>query len=94
MERKASRSYRAYNLEAEMKVIFFKKKGRMYELMDETTFNHGEGVQVIGGGVRVEITKKSGKLTIQLPDVTTRFKVDPKKREFILFKKAKEKEEA
>jgi len=74
-----------------MKVIFFKKKGRVYELGDETTFNHGEGVQVIGGGVRVEITKKNGKLTIQLPDVTTRFKVDPDKREFILFKKAKEK---
>jgi len=76
-----------------MKVIFFKKKGRVYELMDETTFNHGEGVQVIGGGVRIEITKKSGKLTIQLPDVTTRFKVDPDKREFILFKKDKAKEE-
>lgn len=75
-----------------MKVIFFRKKGRVYELMDETTFNHGEGVQVIGGGVRVEITKKNGKLTIQLPDVTTRFKVDPDKREFILFKKAEEKE--
>ncbi len=73
-----------------MKVIFFKKKGQIYELFDETTFNHGEGVQVIGGGVRVEITKKSGKLTIQLPDVTTRFKVDPNKRGFILFKKEKE----
>jgi len=73
-----------------MKVIFFKKKKRVYELLDETTFNHGEGVQVIGGGVRVEITKKSGKLTIQLPDVTTKFKVDPDKREFIFFKKAKE----
>jgi len=75
-----------------MKIIFFKKKGRIYELLDETTFNHGEGVQVIGGGVRIEITKKSGKLTIQLPDVTTRFRVDPNKRGFILFKKAKEKE--
>lgn len=77
-----------------MKIIFFKKKGRVYELLDETTFNHGEGVQVIGGGVRVEITKKNGKLTIQLPDVTTRFKVDPDKREFILFKRDKAKEEA
>ena len=76
-----------------MKVIFFRKKGRVYKLLDETTLNHGERVQVIGGGVRVEITKKSGKLTIQLPDVTTRFKVDPDEREFILFKKAKEKEE-
>lgn len=76
-----------------MKVIFFRKKKRVYELLDETTFNHGEGVQVIGGGVRVEITKKSGKLTIQLPDVTTRFEVDPNKRGFILFKKAKEKKE-
>ena len=76
-----------------MKIIFFKKKGRVYELLDETTFNHGEGVQVIGGGVRVDITKKNGKLTIQLPDVTTRFKVDPDKRGFILFKKATEKEE-
>jgi len=61
--------------------------------MNETTLNQRERVQVIGGGVRVEIAKKSGKLTIQLPDVTTRFKVDPDKREFILFKKAKEKEE-
>lgn len=43
--------------------------------------------------MRVEITKKSGKLIIQLPDVRTRFKVNPKEREFILFKKAKEKEE-
>jgi len=74
-----------------MKIIFFKKKGRVYELMDETMLNQGEGVQVIGGGVRVEITRKSGKLTIQLPDVTTRFDIDPDKREFILFKKAKEK---
>ena len=76
-----------------MKVIFFRKKRRVYELLDETTFNHGEGVQVIGGGVRVEIIKNKGKLRIQFPDVTTRFKVDPDNREFILFKKAEAKEE-
>ncbi|MBA7491889.1 hypothetical protein ES702_02437 [subsurface metagenome] len=76
-----------------MKIIFFKKKGQVYELMDETTLNQGERIQVIGGGVRVEITQKSGKLTIQLPDVATRFRVNPDEREFILFKKAKEKEE-
>ena len=74
-----------------MKIIFFKKKGQMYELLDETTLNQGEGVQVIGGGVRLEVTKKSGKLTVELPDGTTRFRVDPDKREFILFRKEGEK---
>ena len=33
-----------------MKIIFFKKKGQVYELLDETTLNQGKGVQVIGGG--------------------------------------------
>ena len=80
--------------EAETKIIFFKKKGRAYELFDQITLDSGnKSIQVIGGDVRVEITEKSGKLTIQLPDVTTRFKVDPDKREFILFKKDKAKEE-
>ena len=77
-----------------MKIIPFKKQGRVYELLDKITLNYGEdGIQVIASGVRVFIRGKNGKLIIQLPDVKTRFKVNPDEREFILFKKAKAKEE-
>jgi len=77
-----------------MKIIRFKKKGRVYEFLDETTLDNSKNsIQVIGGGVRVEITEENKELIIQLPDVRTRFKVDPDKREFILSKKRKVREE-
>ncbi len=75
-----------------MKIIPFRKKGRVYELLDEITLdNNQHSIQVVGkGAVRVFITEKSGGLVIEIPDVRTRFRVDPDKREFILFKKAQE----
>lgn len=81
-----------------MKIIPFKKKGRVYELLDEITLNGDEkskksikNIQVIGKrAVRVFITENSNGLTIEIPDVRTRFTVDLKNRGFILFKKAKE----
>ena len=81
-----------------MKIIPFKKKGRVYELLDEISLNYGEhGIQIIASGVRVFIREKNSKLKreliIQLPDVTTRFRVNPDEREFIFFKKRKAREE-
>ena len=82
-----------------MKIIRFKKKGRVYELRDEISLKHKrDGVQIIANGIRVFIREKNSKLkrelVIKIPDVTTRFKVDPDEREFIFFKKRKSKEEA
>lgn len=82
-----------------MKIIRFRKKGRVYELLDEMSLKYKRhGVQIIGNGVRVFIREKNSKLKreliIQLPDVTTRFRVNPDEREFILFKKRKAREEA
>lgn len=75
-----------------MKIIPFKKKGRIYQLLDEITLDHGaKSVQVVGKkAVRVFLTETSGGLVIRIPDVRTKFKVNPDKREFILFKKAQE----
>ena len=75
-----------------MKIIPFKKKGRVFELLDEISLRDNEhNIQLIGKrAVRVFITETNSGLTIRIPDVTTRFRVDPDKREFILFKKAKE----
>ena len=82
-----------------MKIIRFRKKGRVYELRDEISLKHKrDGVQIIGNGVRVFIREKNSRLkrelVIQLPDVTTRFRVNPDEREFIFFKKRKAREEA
>jgi len=81
-----------------VKIIRFRKKGRVYELLDEMSLEHKrDGVQIIGNGVRVFIREKNSnlkrELVIKIPDVTTRFKVDPDEREFIFFKKRKSKEE-
>ena len=77
-----------------MKIIRFRKKGRVYELRDEISLKHKrDGVQIIGNGVRIFIREKNSnlkrELIIKIPDVTTRFRVDPDKRGFILFKKDK-----
>lgn len=81
-----------------MKIVRFKKKGRVYELLDEVNLKYKRhGVQIIASGVRVFIREKNSKLkrelVIQLPDVTTRFRVNPDEREFIFFKKAVKVEE-
>ncbi len=81
-----------------MKIIRFKKKGRVYELLDEISLKYRRhGVQIIASGVRIFIREKNTKLkrelVIQLPDVTTRFRVNPDEREFILFKKRKARKE-
>lgn len=77
-----------------MKIIPFKKKGKTYHLQDEIILAYDQhGVQVMGSGVRIFITEKSGKLIIKLPDVTAKLKVNPKGREFILSKNRKVREE-
>jgi len=81
-----------------MKIICFKKKGRVYELGDEISLRHKRnGVQIIGNGVRVFIREKNSKLKreliIKIPDVTTRLRMNPDEREFIFFKKRKARQE-
>jgi len=79
-----------------VKIIPFRKKGRVYELLDEIGLKRNEhSIQVIGKkAVRVFITENNSGLTIKIPDVATLLEVNPDEREFILFKKAKPKEEA
>ena len=82
-----------------MKIIRFRKKGRVYELLDEMSLKYKRhGVQIIASGVRVFIREKNSnlkrELVIKIPDVTTRFRVNPDEREFIFFKKRKAREEA